>query len=96
MYDIEFDDRALPEWRALERPVREQLRRKLEKLILAPHRPKNALHGDLAGCYKIKLLKAGVRLVYQVEDDRLVILIVAVGRRSDNEAYKTAARRLCK
>jgi mRNA interferase RelE/StbE len=29
----------------------------------------------LAGCYKIKLLKQGYRLVYMVEDDELVVLV---------------------
>lgn len=39
--------------------VREQLKNKLVKVIEAPHIPKNMLRGDLVGCYKIKLLKAG-------------------------------------
>ncbi|HEH9441899.1 TPA: type II toxin-antitoxin system RelE/ParE family toxin [Aeromonas sobria] len=94
MFEIEFDDRALTEWRALDRSVREQLHKKLAKLVKQPHVPKNALHGDLAGCYKIKLLKAGVRLIYKVEDEQLVILIVAVGKRDKDTVYKTATNRL--
>ncbi|MGE6169788.1 type II toxin-antitoxin system RelE family toxin [Aeromonas media] len=94
MFDIEFDDRALPEWRSLDRAVREQLQKKLAKLVEQPHVPKNALHGNLAGCYKVKLLKAGVRLVYKVEDEQLVILIVAVGKRDKHTVYKAASARL--
>ncbi|GJC32825.1 hypothetical protein KAM398_28180 [Acinetobacter sp. KAM398] len=58
------------EWEKLPVAIRDQFKKKLAKVIEQPHIPKNMLRGDLAGCYKIKLLKAGVRLVYQVKDDR--------------------------
>jgi mRNA interferase RelE/StbE len=45
-------------------------------------------------CYKIKLRKAGFRLVYEVRDQELVILVVAIGKRERNAVYKTAAKRL--
>ena len=57
------------EWEKLPVAIRDQFKKKLAKVIEQPHIPKNMLRGDLAGCYKIKLLKAGVRLVYQVKDD---------------------------
>ncbi|MCP1232144.1 type II toxin-antitoxin system RelE family toxin, partial [Acetobacter indonesiensis] len=47
----------------------------------------------LAGFYKIKLLKDGYRLVYQVIDERIVIYVIAVGRRADNEIYALATKR---
>ena len=59
-----------------------------------PHIPKNRLNGELSSCYKIKLLKAGIRLVYQVIDDELVILLVTVGKRADSEVYEEAKHRL--
>lgn len=45
-------------------------------------------------CYKIKLKSAGYRLVYQVEDDVLIVLVIAVGKREQNKVYKAAARRV--
>ncbi|WP_277813127.1 type II toxin-antitoxin system RelE/ParE family toxin [Aromatoleum aromaticum] len=45
-------------------------------------------------CYKIKLLKQGYRLVYQVEDDVLVVLVLAVAKREDMAVYRTAVDRL--
>lgn len=45
-------------------------------------------------CYKIKLKRAGVRLVYQVNDDEIYILLLTVGKRADNEVYETAVKRL--
>ena len=47
----------------------------------------------MAGCYKIKLLKAGYRLVYEVLDDVVVVLVLAVDKRADNAAYLSAAGR---
>jgi len=43
--------------------------------------------------YKIKLRAIGYRLVYQVVDERLIVLVVAVGRRERNAVYKAADKR---
>ncbi|MFZ2524841.1 MAG: addiction module toxin RelE [Candidatus Ferrigenium altingense] len=58
------------------------------------HVPSAQLHRELAGCYKIKLLKQGFRLVYMVEGDELVVLALAVGKRGDNAAYRAASKRI--
>ena len=55
--------------------------------------PGGALHGALAGCYKIKLLKQGVRLVYAVEDQQLTVLVLAVDKREDGVVYGAATVR---
>ncbi|MFP5193811.1 type II toxin-antitoxin system RelE/ParE family toxin [Alcaligenes faecalis] len=55
----------------------------LRKRLDAPHVLGSALRGDLQHCYKIKLLKQGYRLVYTVEDDVLVVLVLAVNKRED-------------
>lgn len=82
------------EWNDLPAAIREQLKKKLAKVVINPHIPKNRLHGDLANCYKIKLLKAGVRLVYRVDDDKVIILLVTVGKRAENAVYIEAGKRL--
>lgn len=73
--------------------VRRKFEKKLEKLIWNPRSPGNELHRDLAGFYKIKLLKDGYRLVCQVIDEQVVIYVIAIGRRADNEIYELAAGR---
>ncbi|GCE81642.1 type II toxin-antitoxin system RelE/ParE family toxin (plasmid) [Komagataeibacter nataicola] len=93
-YAIEFDDRALREWDELDGSIRRKFEKKLEKLILNPYSPGNELHGDLAGFYKIKLRQDGYRLVYQIVEQRIVIFIIAVGRREDNEIYMAATGRV--
>lgn len=82
------------EWENLPVTIRDQFKKKLAKIIEQPHIPKNMLKGDLAGCYKIKLLKAGVRLVYQVRDDEIVILLITVGKRADSVVYDEAVKRI--
>ena len=52
------------------------------------------LHGPLAGCYKIKLRLQGVRLVYSVEDDHLLVTVVAVDKCEDGVVYESAIARL--
>jgi len=66
----------------------------LAKRLQNPHVPGSLLHRELAGCYKIKLLKQGYRLVYMVEDDVLFVLVLSVGKREDNAAYRAAAKRI--
>ena len=48
---------------------------------------------ELPDCYKIKWRKAGYRLIDRVVDDRVVVIVLAVGKRERNEAYKIAGRR---
>ena len=52
------------------------------------------MHGDLKGYYKIKLLKQGVRLVYGVEDDVLIVVVMAVDRRENSKVYQSTLDRL--
>jgi mRNA interferase RelE/StbE len=44
--------------------------------------------------YKIKLRQSGYRLVYLVEDDIIVVTVLAVGKRERNEVYTKALQRL--
>jgi len=93
-YRLKFLPDALDEFQRLDGSVRSNLKKVLAKRLDKPHVPGGELHGDLVNCYKIKLRKQGVRLVYQVEDDALVVLVLAVDRREDNAAYRSAIARL--
>ena len=60
---------------------------------LEPHVPSARLHGDLQNTYKIKLRDVGYRLVYEVIEQRLVVKVIAVGRRDHDEVYLPASKR---
>lgn len=85
---------ALEEWRAPDVSFKSNLKKLLEKRLDNPHVPGGELHGPLAGCYKIKLRQQGVRLVYSVEDDHLLVTVVAVDKREDGVVYQAAMARL--
>lgn len=92
-YSLEFLPTALKEWYRLGASVRQQFKNKLAERLNGPHVPAARLSG-MADCYKIKLRAAGYRLVYRVEDQRVTVVVVAVGKRDRNAVYKIAAGRL--
>lgn len=92
-YRLKFIPAALDEWQQLDGSIKEPLRKALKKRLDNPHVPSARLHGDLNGCYKIKLLKIGYRLVYSVEDDTLIVLVLSVNRREALIVYQDAAQR---
>lgn len=83
----------MKEWKKLDGGIREQFKKKLAERLLRPHVESSRLKG-LNSCYKIKLKNAGYRLVYQVDDGRVVIIVVAVGKREGLAVYKAAKERL--
>lgn len=93
-YRLFFLPEALQEWRALDGSIQQNLKKLLAKRLDNPHVPGGELHGALSSCYKIKLNKQGVRLVYEVEDDKLIVMVLSVDRREDSAAYKSAVDRL--
>lgn len=93
-YRLKFLPEAIEEWNALDGSVKEVLRKALKKRLQQPRTPGAQLHGDLRNCYKIKLRKQGYRLVYSVEDDALVVLVLAIDKREDMAAYRSAVERL--
>lgn len=92
-YEIEFVPSAYKEWNTLGDTVRKQFKNKLAERIRNPKVPKDKLSGH-PNLYKIKLRTAGYRLVYEVDDKRIVILILSVGKRNRSEFYTKAFVRL--
>ncbi len=91
-YSLEFLPSALKEWKKLASNVRAQFDKKLRERLANPT-VASAKLSNLPDCYKIKLRAAGYRLVYRVHHDRVVVQVVAVGRRDRNLVYKIAAGR---
>jgi mRNA interferase RelE/StbE len=94
VYRLAFEHTARAEWDALDGSIKELLRKLLKKRLESPHVVGAQLHGELADCYKIKLRKQGYRLVYQVIDYRLIVLVIAVGKREREAVYQAAVKRL--
>jgi mRNA interferase RelE/StbE len=92
-FKLEFDPEAWKEWQDLETNVRDQFRAKMLERRENPEVPKDRLTGE-PNCYKIKIMKPPLRLVYEVQKQRGVVKVWGIGPRADSQAYTTAFRRL--
>ncbi len=91
-YKLKFLPSAKKEWDKLDNSIKSQFKSKLKKCLENPHIPTNKLTGfDCA--YKIKLRSAGYRLVYEVNDQEIVVFVIAVGKRENNSVYDKARDR---
>lgn len=84
IYELEFLPSAQREWEKLGETFQVRFRKKLTPLLQPPRVPSAKLTG-LADCYKIKLRAAGYRIV---------VIVVAEGKRDRNAVYNIAAGRV--
>ena len=91
-FKLIFTDDAKKEWRKIAPTIKTQFVKKLAERLENPHVSSAKLSG-LTNGYKIKLRSAGYRLVYQVIDDVLVVCVIAVGKRENNEVYDNLSER---
>lgn len=92
-YHIEFIPSSEKEFRKLDISLRKQFVEKLKERAENPRVESAKLRG-MKDCYKIKLRNAGYRLVYQVIDERIVVKVIAVGKRDRSDVYNKAQLRL--
>lgn len=91
-YSLKFVPSALKEWKKLGDTIRKEFKKTLEKRLITPRIPKQKLSG-YNDVYKIKLRSAGYRLVYEVIDKEIVVLVLAVGKRDNDEVYDKLSKR---
>ena len=86
-YELEFLPGALKEWQKLDNSIKVQFKKKLSERLENPKVTKDKLRG-YEDVYKIKLRDVGYRLAYQVKDDEIVVLVLVVGKRENDEVYE--------
>ena len=91
-YKLKFLPTALKEWKKLDRTIQTQFKKKLKERLKSPHIHGSQLRG-FKNHYKIKLMASGYRLVYEVIDDEICVLVIAIGKRNKNKVYKQAQKR---
>jgi mRNA interferase RelE/StbE len=92
-YRLAFLKPAKKEWDKLGPSLKQQFKEKLSQRLENPYVPKDKLAGVI-DCYKIKFRASGYRLVYKVIENRLVVQVIAVGKRNREEVYRLAHNRL--
>ncbi|MDX8408703.1 MAG: type II toxin-antitoxin system RelE/ParE family toxin [Mariprofundales bacterium] len=91
-YKVKFLPSAMKEWEKLAPPIQKQFKKKLIERAETPHNPASRLRG-FQNVYKIKLRAVGYRLVYEVNDDEIVIFVIAMGKRERGLVYAKARSR---
>jgi len=92
-FRLQFLPEAKAEWDKLDSSIRQQFAKVLLRRLDNPRVPAAALTA-MPDCYKIKLRSAGFRLVYQVIDNKLLLLTIAVGKRDKSAVYDLAKLRV--
>ena len=91
-YKLKFLPSALKEWTKLGATIKAQFKKKLVERLEVPHVRSSCLRG-FKNHYKIKLKSSGFRLVYEVIDLEVCVLVIAVGKRDNNHVYNQAKSR---
>jgi mRNA interferase RelE/StbE len=80
-YQIDFRPSALKAYNSLPHPEQRRIERAIDTLA-TQHRPAGAkkLMAEL-NLWRIRV--ASYRIIYQIEDDKLLILVVKIGHRKD-------------
>ena len=80
IYNLKFKPKALKEWSKLDKPIKEQLKKKLQERLQNPVVSSDKLSG-YDNVYKIKLRSSGFRLAYEVKNSEIVVLVLKIGKR---------------
>ena len=102
-WNISYLPAALNDMEELDGSLRQEVGKAIYKVSHNPLPQREGGYGvelgnkvgiDLSGCLKIKLKKAGGRIVYKLERNEQDMTIVIVGMRADLQVYREAAKRL--
>lgn len=91
-YELAFHPEAIKEWKKLDGNTKNQFKKKLAERLQQPHVP-GALVRGRTNVYKIKLRAVGYRLVYRVDDEKVIVLVVSIGGRDRSDTYQNALTR---
>ena len=92
-YKLHFIKKSKKEWDKLNSTIKEQFKKKLAKRLVDPVVPNDKLSG-YENVYKIKLRSSGFRLAYEVRDDKIIIVVLAVEKRENNDVYDALKSRI--
>lgn len=103
--NVELTEEAWKDLKHIDGSVLPQVIKAINKVAANPepanegghgHPLRNTDNSKLAGFYKIKLSKAGIRIVYQTVFKKNKILVIIIAARADDYVYKEAERRIQK
>ena len=85
-YDIQLTPLALEMLAEVkDRREQEKLRDRIDQLKIEPEKQGKALVDNLSGFRSIRAVGQRDRIVYKVEQERVMVVVVGLGRRKDGE-----------
>jgi len=96
-YKVEFTESAVDDFNKLDGSIKKLVAKQLKALETNPHKGEvlgNKAGIDLTGYYKLYMHKKQVRIVYKVVNDKLVVLVVGIGKRDNLEVYAEVLKKL--
>jgi mRNA interferase RelE/StbE len=97
VYSVAFLREAAREFEALDGSLKKIAARQIDRLAERPEIGEPLGHRlglDLTGYRKLYFGKKSYRIVYEIQGQRLVVLIIGIGKRERAEIYQEVARRL--
>ena len=97
MYSYKFHPEAEKELKKLNRSVQILFTKTLKKILKSPELGLDLGHKnnfDLTGLKKIYFDHKRYRIVYKIEDDEVLIYLIAIGKREKMDVYKKASERV--
>jgi mRNA interferase RelE/StbE len=91
---VRLSPEAVTDYRNLDHSVAAQVDLALEKLTTSPEMRGYPLREDLAGCRSLVVGKKKVRVIYEVVNEEVMVYVIAIGHRRDDEVYIRASNRL--
>jgi mRNA interferase RelE/StbE len=91
-YKILFIEDAYEDLQKLDKSIQIEAIKVIKKLKENPYFGK-PLKGNLKGFYKIYFFKKKYRMVYTIRENKLLILIVGIGKRDKEKIYKLIEKR---
>lgn len=102
MWKVEYLKAALDDLKKLDHSQRTEVLKKINRTAENPLPQSEGGYGEplgslkiaqLTGYCKIKLQKLGLRVVYRLERNDVIMRIIVVSARADEEVYKIAQKR---
>jgi mRNA interferase RelE/StbE len=78
IYELKFIPSAQKEWDKLDNSIKQMFKKVLAKRLINPFIPAAELKSLPIRCFKIKLRTVGYRLIYTVENNELVLLVLTI------------------
>lgn len=96
-YSVTLTAEAADDFRHLDGSLRISVAKQLRKLETSPllgEHLGNRAGLNLTGYYKLYAAQKGIRIVYRIIEQKVIVEVVAIGKREDMSVYKTSLKRI--